>query len=81
MLSSCPCTYRKTIRFYHVILVILQAPYGYDMVLDDRYTMHDKAFYIPGLSQDQRQQWNKTAPAFRQAHPCHLPDFMQLYER
>lgn len=35
------------------------------MLLEDRLTMADKSFYIPGLSEDKQDQWNKTTPSFR----------------
>lgn len=37
----------------------------YEVVLEDRTTMSDKSFYIPGLDKVDKQQWNRTTPAFR----------------
>lgn len=34
-------------------------------MLEDRVTMADKSFYIPGLSEDRQDQWNKVTPALR----------------
>jgi hypothetical protein len=34
-------------------------------LLEDRHTMADKSFYIPGLAQEVRAQWNKNPPSLR----------------
>jgi len=44
---------------------VLQVPPGYMVILEDRHTMADKSFYIPGLSEANRLQWNKVAPSLR----------------
>ena len=43
----------------------MQVPLEYDIVLEDRTTMSDKLFYIPGLESADKAQWNKITPAFR----------------
>lgn len=35
------------------------------MLLEDTKTMSDRSFYIPGLMEEEKEQWNVMTPSFR----------------